>query len=775
MGAGISGNYDNITPAFNIGFWKVNNATSKTTKEEVSLWLFDYDSFQQAGNNKKEREAFLDGCLYSIQQIKRLHHPRVLKIIEASENLKALNFSSEHVISNMKEDTDFTLDDDLYLAYQLAEGIEFLHNQAKVVNLCINTETVCITRDLQLKISIFNFCSNIINDFGGTIPRQGNWVESVFQPPLNFSSPEYTNNAQITVQSDIFSYGVTVASIINKHDVFNATTPRDLIGLINSGVPFPPGVSQDLVNMLLTTLNPVPERRPRINDIMISPAFNTLAVKSLQYTDLILTKDPGDKLNFFKGMTQNLNGFSLRILSYRLLPIFVNDLKLEPKYGPILIPMIFEIGRCLNGDDFASLIMKPLNEELLTFTSADFSLSEVYQLPIIIDRTPEGLHFEVVYPIISKALQCNIGVIQDVAAENFDAMVQKMDPLTVQDSLIPAMIEMMSSSSNLKLICLVTKCLGNCATRVSQDPFADKILPRIQAAWNRLSGPPELAEPISFLFSQMEPTISLVMEQMIPLAGDVLSAPNVSPITQLKLCDYIKQTMERFNHERRIGESEEKWSARNSKLASKSRSPAMSLNQFSAQLGQQSTEDLSQPRSQNPFSPNYENPYESKPKPETQSSVQPVQQSPPPTPGRRDYTYQPRTARRQQPTYTQEPTNYNQQVPEQSYGMEQNQSQPMMNQNEQIYTQAAPRPQPGSFDPNVRLSAPLESEHMAPPPDMIQRRTSEGSANSMFAGLSQNTSHYNSTGQKKTAADIFSGKKLAAAQKQARAKKKGEP
>lgn len=80
MGNGISDNYDNIEPLFIVGLWKVHTAVRKLTGESVSLWVIDQEKLKTMVKKKADRETFLKQQLESVQQMRRLCHPHILKI-----------------------------------------------------------------------------------------------------------------------------------------------------------------------------------------------------------------------------------------------------------------------------------------------------------------------------------------------------------------------------------------------------------------------------------------------------------------------------------------------------------------------------------------------------------------------------------------------------------------------------------------------------------------------------------------------------------------------
>ena len=148
MGAGITINYIDQTPLLNVLCWKVSLARHKVTNEPVSLWEIDYDIVQSIGN-RNEREIFLTETLNSIMMMRRICHPGVLKILEVSENIKALNFAAEPISCCLMNDFDLTYNDVSILSYQLCNVMSFLNDSARIVMFGLSRESIFLTKSMD--------------------------------------------------------------------------------------------------------------------------------------------------------------------------------------------------------------------------------------------------------------------------------------------------------------------------------------------------------------------------------------------------------------------------------------------------------------------------------------------------------------------------------------------------------------------------------------------------------------------------------------------------
>ena len=575
MGTGISANYDDIFPLFNTSCWKVHNAVNKTTREPVSLWQLDYDIVQKNGT-KSERERFLNLTLSSVQQMRRLHHPQILKVVEASENIKALDFAAEPISSCLAYEDSFSPDDASYIGFQVASVMQFLSKDARIVMFGLSTSGICLTKSMNVKISVFQYAAAMVNDMGGSIPRQGDFKLSPFQPNLNFCAPEYTQCRQgLNYMVDLFSFGCIMASIILNRNAFDCATPDEFARAISVPVPvkLPPGVSQDMADLIKGCLDPVPDRRWKFEQIVGSKAFQSLPLRSLQYMDMIMTKSKEDKYRFFKGLTEILPCFSLRLLQSKLLPAFINELLLEPLFGTVLVPLIMEIGRSLDSVSFYQEVFLPLSGLMIKPEPPECMLAVLHSMPIIINRIEDGKHYDLCYPIFAAALSTNVSQLHREALLQIPLMLSKMNTETIDTAVVPALIDLFSVSDDVKVVCSCIMSLANCLPKLDHNSFSERVVPRITAAWNRLHYPAELAEAAMYVIERIKPSLTVAMRDVVAMASEVLGCPDSPAPIQLQLCEYIKNTTERYVKERTVVSAPGSW------LTNKKKKPAAAAQQ----------------------------------------------------------------------------------------------------------------------------------------------------------------------------------------------------
>lgn len=584
MGAGITVNYQNIVPIFDAGFWKVSSAQHKTTNQKVSIWQIDYDEVQKI-ERKSDREKFLNNCLQSVQQMRRIHHPLVLKIIELSESIKALNFAAEPVMSCLTHEDSFTPDDASFIAYQLAQVLKFVHQNMHTVLFGLSTDSIVLTSQLDLKLCDFTFAAPVINEYGISIIRTGQWLFSPFMPKINFTSPEVINNLQTSSQVDIFSYAMTIAAAYLGRPLLSCSSVDEYLRVIQSrSFQIPQSIPQEVRDLIINCLNPFPDSRPDINHILQSKIFESLPLKALQYIEVIVTKTDEDRYTFYNGVAKVLGVFSIRILQSRFLPLFIEDVLREPRFGPVLIPQIFEIGRSMDSFSFYQEIIIPLQPLFTNSDSPECLLALLTSIPAIVENINEYQYQQVCFPMISTAFSSNISTLHEEALKHIPLIVSKVTSTTVENELIPSIVELFSTSTDIKIVSSCIKCIAKCLPKLNHDVIAETVTEKITAAWNRLSGPPEMADAVLIIVKQLKATSLNSVRFVVPMVSEILASDRIDPPTQLALSEYILEAVAHYvkfqSSNASSSPNTNQWLNKIGKNKPKSTNSGMSIDQF---------------------------------------------------------------------------------------------------------------------------------------------------------------------------------------------------
>lgn len=218
--------------------WKVYKGTKRSTKQNVSVFVFDKNQLKYI---KEDRDAILDTLKRGVIQLTKIRHPRVLTVQHPLEESRdSLAFVTEPVqaslsnylgnYSNMPSPTEPTQFPSLheievkYGLMQLMEGLQFLHSDVKMIHRNICPESIVINNENCWKIFGFDYCCVLTVDtdtgkISGT--EQPAYIQSnrlsLLQPLLDFSAPEWIIDMQQFCASDVYSLGKEPLEISNEN------------------------------------------------------------------------------------------------------------------------------------------------------------------------------------------------------------------------------------------------------------------------------------------------------------------------------------------------------------------------------------------------------------------------------------------------------------------------------------------------------------------------------------------------------------------------------
>lgn len=178
----------------------------------------------------------LDILKRSVIQLTKIRHPRILTVQHPLEDSRdSIAFATEPIFaslanilgehSNLSPKASQNLSKyklyDVEIKYgllQLAEGIAFLHSDAKLLHRNICPESIIINKECSWKIFGFDYC--ILNQ--STEDPTPSWPFQPYnpsyhiltQPKLDYLAPENILDSKNSAGSDIYSLGNFVLSII---------------------------------------------------------------------------------------------------------------------------------------------------------------------------------------------------------------------------------------------------------------------------------------------------------------------------------------------------------------------------------------------------------------------------------------------------------------------------------------------------------------------------------------------------------------------------------
>ncbi|MBA0624019.1 hypothetical protein Godav_009432 [Gossypium davidsonii] len=329
---------------------KARDATRPLQYPTVCVWLLDKKMLAEArarsGISKIVEDSFFDLIRADAARLVRLRHPGVVHVVQAlDENKNAMTMVTEplfasvaNAIGNVEnvakvpkdlKGIEMSLLEVKHGLLQIAESLEFLHTNARLIHRAISPENVLITSSGAWKLGGFGFAistDQASSDFVKAFHySEYDTEDSVMplQPSLNYTAPELVRSKSSSVgwSSDIFSYGCLAYHLVARKPLFdcnnNVKMYMNTLTYLSSEAfsSIPPELIYDLQRMLSANES----TRPSALDFTGSPFFrDDTRLRALRFLDHMLERDNMQKSEFLKALSDMWKDFDSRVLQYKV-------------------------------------------------------------------------------------------------------------------------------------------------------------------------------------------------------------------------------------------------------------------------------------------------------------------------------------------------------------------------------------------------------------------------------------------------------------------------
>uniref|UniRef100_A0A2P2LXF5 Protein kinase domain-containing protein n=1 Tax=Rhizophora mucronata TaxID=61149 RepID=A0A2P2LXF5_RHIMU len=341
----------------------------------VCVWILDKKALSEAraraGLSKAAEDAFLDVIRADAGRLVRLRHPGVVHVVQAlDENKNAMAMVTEPLFASVAnalgdvenlakvpkelKGMEMSLLEVKHGLLQIAESLDFLHNNAHLVHCAISPENVLITSSGAWKLGGFGFAlttDQASSDLAGSQFHYADYdVEDSLlplQPMLNYTAPELVRSKSPSVgcSCDIFSFGCLAYRLIAHKPLIdchnNVKMYMNTLTYLSSEAfsSIPAELVPDLQRMLSTNES----LRPTALDFTGSPFFrNDTRLRALRFLDHMLGRDNMQKSEFLKALSDMWKDFDSRVLRYKVLPPLCAELR-NLVMQPVILPMVLTI------------------------------------------------------------------------------------------------------------------------------------------------------------------------------------------------------------------------------------------------------------------------------------------------------------------------------------------------------------------------------------------------------------------------------------------------
>ncbi|XP_010521095.1 PREDICTED: SCY1-like protein 2 [Tarenaya hassleriana] len=453
--------------------WKLYSAkavgsTRSQQYPTVCVWVLDKRSLSEArvraGLSKAAEDAFLDLIRADAAKMVRLRHPGVVHVVQAlDENKNAMAMVTEPLFASVAnalgklenvakipkdlQSMEMSLLEVKHGLLQVAETLNFLHNNARLIHRAISPENVLVTSTGSWKLA--GFCFAISADQSGNLDNMQAFhyaeydvEDSVLplQPSLNYTAPELVRNktSSVGASSDIFSFGCIAYHLIARKPLLDChNNVKMYMNTLNyltndsfSSIPL------DLVSDLQRMVSVNESFRPTAVDFTGSPFFRSdTRLRALRFLDHMLERDNMQKSEFLKALSDMWKDFDSRVLRYKVLPPLCAELR-NLVMQSMILPMVLTIAETQDKNDF-ELITLPALVPVLSTASGDTLLLLVKHAELIMNKTsPEQLVSHVL-PLLLRAYNDNDVRIQEEVLKRSTSVSKQFDGQVVKQTILP--------------------------------------------------------------------------------------------------------------------------------------------------------------------------------------------------------------------------------------------------------------------------------------------------------------------------------------------------
>ncbi|GAA6030581.1 hypothetical protein JCM8097_006219 [Rhodosporidiobolus ruineniae] len=511
-----------------IGIWKVHRARHTSNGKAVSVWTADKallsgggsGASRRSGGRDREREA--ERLKYAIEVLKkeasslsRLRHPCILEMAEPMEETRsAIVFATEPVTSSLrhainasdaahdssrggsyrsKEDHDAALDEvEIQKGFtQLAKGLQFLHESAKLVHGNLTPEAVIINAKGDWKLSGFGLSVYLFDPQG--VPAK--WSYPEYDPNLppncqrdyDFIAPEFLVDEQNPAPSnDMYSLGCLLHAIhthtgppfSNRNSLQNARTNMEeglSHNLVQNQWRKLPSDVQEVLSNLLTRY---PNRRLSAKQFLESRYFEGLLVGTLRFLerDSFAAKSSEAQASFLKGLVSVLPQFSDKVNRRKVLPSLLEETR-KANLVPFLLPNILYIASKMDADAFRDEVLPSLKPLFAIKEPPQAVISLIENLPTLNEKCSPAVFREEVMPLIYFALEAENPVVLEKALRVVPGLCETLDYTTVKQVLFPKITTVFSKTTLLSVKVNTLICFHSMIKILDKFTLTEKLVP----------------------------------------------------------------------------------------------------------------------------------------------------------------------------------------------------------------------------------------------------------------------------------------------------------
>ncbi|KAF8947895.1 hypothetical protein BGZ47_007428 [Haplosporangium gracile] len=510
MGNAITKNYEVGGQIASAGLWKIHRGTKRTTGQEVAVFIFEKNivesisSLRRQAPSKRDQERVYEFLKKEASQLARLRHPCMLEVVEpVDESRTAIAFATEPIFASLSnllgnyENLPSVSDDirkfeldELEVQkglLQLGKGLQFCHNDAKIVHGNLVPDAIFVNAKGDWKIAGFGFSTFLPRDASSPPPAEywnyDHELHPYCQRDLDYQAPEYILDHKLDPSNDMFGIGCLAYSVLNKGNPLiqsrgNMNTYRQQIDRINQHqFDKVPAHLADAMTRLITR---EPSMRMNAVEFQTSKFFDNILVSTMKYMENFAEKTRDDKGQFMKGLLRVLPQFPERVLMRKILPCLLDELK-DHALLPYTLPNVFYIIQKMSPKEFEERVLPSLKPIFLVREPMQNLLTLLEKIELLHQKAGGQVFKEDIMPLVYCALEPkNPPSVQEKALKTVPAIMEALDYTTVKASLFPRIATLFAQTTTLSVKVNTLLCFLTIMKVLDKFTITEKLIPLLR-------------------------------------------------------------------------------------------------------------------------------------------------------------------------------------------------------------------------------------------------------------------------------------------------------
>ncbi|XVE60664.1 hypothetical protein DITRI_Ditri05aG0146500 [Diplodiscus trichospermus] len=563
---------------------KARDGTRPHQYPTVCVWLLDKKLLSEArareGLSKVAEDSFFDLIRADAARLVRLRHPGVVHVLQAlDENKNAMAMVTEPLFASVAnalgnvenvakvpkdlKGMEMGLLEVKHGLLQIAESLDFLHNNAHLIHQAISPENVLITSSGAWKLGGFGFAISTDQASGDLANVQAfHYAEydiddtcMPLQPSLNYTAPELVRSKASSVGcfSDIFSFGCLAYHLIARKPLFDCHNNvkmymNTLTYLSNEAFS---SIPAELINDLQRMLSANESIRPSAFDFTGSPFFrDDTRLRALRFLDHMLERDNMQKSEFLKALSDMWKDFDSRVLRYKVLPPLCAELR-NLVMQPMILPMVLTIAESQDKNDF-ELVTLPALVPVLSTAAGETLLLLLKHAELIINKTSSEHLVSHVLPMVVRAYDDNDPRTQEEVLRKSVLLAKQLDAQLVKQAILPRVHGLALKTTVAAVRVSALLCLGDFVHALDKHAVLD-VLQTIQRCTAVDRSAPTLICTLGVSNSILKRYgVEFTAEHVLPLLTPLLTAQQLNVQQFAKYMLFVKDILRKIEEKRGV-------------------------------------------------------------------------------------------------------------------------------------------------------------------------------------------------------------------------------